>query len=62
VYTALAKSLKIEESLVLDLKIPMYRNTDEIEKIRRIKSDSDKEMATALQKLKELSESKDLMQ
>ena len=61
-YTALAKSLKIEESLVLDLKIPMYRNTDEIEKIRRIKSDSDKEMATALQKLKELSESKDLMQ
>ena len=61
-YTALAKSLKIEESLVLDLKIPMYRNTDEIKKIRRIKSDSDKEMATALQKLKELSESKDLMQ
>ena len=48
--------------MVLDLKIPMYRNTDEIEKIRRIKSDSDKEMATALQKLKELSDSKDLMQ
>ena len=48
-YTALAKSLKIEESLVLDLKILMYRNADEIEKLKRIKADSDKEMATALQ-------------
>ena len=46
----------------MDLKILMYRNTDEIEKFKRIKADSDKEMATALQKLKELSESKDLVQ
>ena len=48
--------------MVLDLKILMYRNADEIEKLRRIKADSDKEMATALQQLKELSESRDLMQ
>ena len=61
-YTALAKLLNIEESLVLDLKILMYRKADEIEKLRRIKADSDKEMATALQQLKELSESRDLMQ
>ena len=40
----------------------MYQNTDEIEKLKRIKANSDKEMATALQKLKELSESKDLVQ
>ena len=48
--------------MVLDLKILMYQNTDEIEKLKRIKANSDKEMATALQKLKELSESKDLVQ
>jgi hypothetical protein len=33
----------------------MYQNADEIEKLKRIKEDSDKEMATALQKLKNLS-------
>ena len=47
-YTSLTKLLKIEESLVLDLKILMYRNVDEIEKLRRTKADSDKEMAIAL--------------
>jgi hypothetical protein len=61
-YTALTKSLKIEESLVLDLKILMYRNADEIEKLKKIKTDSDKEMLEALQKLKELSESRDALQ
>ena len=40
----------------------MYRNVDEIEKLRRIKADSNKEMATALQQLKDLSESRDSMQ
>ena len=40
----------------------MYRNTDEIEKLKKIKEDSDQEMATALQQLKDLSESWDLMQ
>ena len=35
----------------------MYQNTDEIEKLKKIKADSDKEMMEALQKLKELSES-----
>ena len=58
-YIVLSKSLKIEESLVLDLKILMYRNADEIEKLKRIKEDSDQEMATMLQQLKTLSESQD---
>jgi len=40
----------------------MYRNADEIEKLKRIKEDSDQEMATMLQQLKTLSESRDLMQ
>ena len=40
----------------------MYRNTDEIEKLKRIKADSDNDMATALQQLKDLSESRDSMQ
>jgi len=40
----------------------MYRNADEIEKLKRIKADSDQEMATMLQQLKTLSESRDLMQ
>ena len=47
-YAALTKSLTIEESLVLDLKILMYQNVDEIEKLKRIKADFDKEMATTL--------------
>src|SRR6185503_7892381 len=52
----------IEESLLLDLKILMYRNTDEIEKLKKIKEDSNREAVTALKRLKDLSESQDLMQ
>lgn len=52
--TACAKYLEIQESLVLDLKILMYRNADEIEKLKKIKEDSDREAATMLQQLKTL--------
>ena len=48
--------------MVLDLKILMYRNTDEIERLKKIKEDSDREAATVLQQLKTLSESRDSMQ
>ena len=48
--------------MVLDLKILMYRNVDEIEKLKKIKADSGQEVATCLQQLKTLSESRDLMQ
>ena len=48
--------------MLLDLKILMYRNTDEIEKLKKIKVDSDKEMVRAMKQLKELSESRDSMQ
>ena len=34
--------------MVLDLKIFMYQNADEIEKLKKIKADSDQEMAAAL--------------
>ena len=61
-YTACDKSLEIQESLVLDLKILMYRNADEIEKLKKIKEDSDREAASMLQQLKTLSESRDSMQ
>ena len=61
-YTALTKSSKIEERLVLDLKILMYQNAGEVLKLKKKKADSDKDMATTLQKLKELSESKDALQ
>ena len=61
-YTACAESLKIQESLVLDLKIIMYRNADEIENLKKIKEDSDREAAMVLQQLKTLSESRDSMQ
>ena len=47
--------------MVLDLKILMYQNADEIEKLKKIKEDSDREVATALKQLKDLSESRDLM-
>ena len=48
--------------MVLDLKILMYRNTDEIEKLKKFKADSDREMEGALKQLKTLSESRDSMQ
>ena len=47
---------------MLDLKILMYRNTDEIEKLMRIKDDSNREAVTTLKQLKELSKCRDLMQ
>ena len=40
----------------------MYQNTDEIERLKKIKADSDQEMIVALKQLKELSESRDSMQ
>ena len=55
-YTVLRKSLKIQKSMVLDLKIFIYRNTDEIKKLQKIKADSDKEMLQMLQQVKNLSD------
>ena len=60
-YTACAKSLEIQESLVLDLKILLYRNADEIEKLKKIKEDSDREAASTLQQPKTMSKSRDSM-
>ena len=40
----------------------MYPNADEIEKLKKIKADSDQEMEGVLRQLKELSESRDSMQ
>ena len=48
--------------MVLDLNILMYRNADEIAKLKKIKEDSNWEAVTALKHLKDLSESRDLMQ
>ena len=39
----------------------MYRNADEIEKLKKIKEDADREAVTTLKQLKELSASWDLM-
>jgi len=39
----------------------MYRNADEIEKLKKIKEDSDREAASTLQQLKTLLESRDSM-
>ena len=35
--------------MVLDLKILMYQNADEIEKLKKIKEDYDREAASMLQ-------------
>ena len=48
--------------MVLDLKILTYRNADEIEKLKKIKADSDREAEGVLRQLKELSESRDSTQ
>ena len=44
--------------MVLDLKILMYQNADEIEKLKKIKEDSDWEAASTLQQFQTLSESR----
>ena len=40
----------------------MYRNADEIEKLKKIKADSDQDLEGAMRQLKELFESRDSMQ
>ena len=40
----------------------MYQNTDDIEKLKKIKENCDQEMVGAMKQLKELSESRDSMQ
>ena len=40
----------------------MYQNEDEIEKLKKIKEDSDREAVTAMKQLKDMSESRDSMQ
>jgi len=47
--------------LVPDLNILRYRNADEIERLKKIKEDSDREAASTLQQLQTLSESRDSM-
>ena len=40
----------------------MYQNTDDIEKLKKIKENCDQEMVGVMKQLKELSESRDSMQ
>ena len=47
---------------MLDLKIVMYHNADEIGKLQKIKDDFDKEMLEALQQVKYLSDSNTALQ
>ena len=47
---------------MLDLKILMYQNADEIGKLQKIKADSDKEVLAALQQVKNLSDSNTALQ
>ena len=47
---------------MLDLKILMYRNTNEIGKLQKIKVDSDKEVLAALQQVKNLLDSNTALQ
>ncbi|XP_039821202.1 uncharacterized protein LOC120683231 isoform X2 [Panicum virgatum] len=54
----LRKSLKIQENLVLDLKLLMYRRTDEIEKLQKMKADYDVQLVEMFQQVKDLSESR----
>ena len=56
-YAELRESLKIHESPVLDLKILIYCNADEIEKLQRITADSDKQLLEMMQQVKGLSDS-----
>ena len=43
---------------MLDLKLLMYRRTDEIEKLQKMKADYDVQLVEMLQQVKDLSESR----
>ena len=51
------KSLLLErDELVTDLKNIMYRHTDAVEKLTKIKADADKQMVSDMKQIRELSQ------
>ena len=54
VHTELKKLLVTKEELVTDLTNIMYRHTDAVEKLSKIKADADKQLVESMQKIKDL--------
>ena len=62
VHAELKKPGAIQEDLVTDLKLLMHRNTDEIEKLRKMMKDFDAQLVEMMQQIKDLADSKSLLQ
>jgi hypothetical protein len=52
--------LEIKEDLVTDLKNLVYRHTDKKERFEKMLKDADKQLAEALQQIKNMAEEKNL--
>ena len=52
--------LEIKEDLVTDLKNLVYRHTDKMERFENMLKDADKQLAEALQQIKNMAEEKNL--
>jgi len=52
--------LEIKEDLVTDLKNLVYRHIDKMERFEKMLKDADKQLAEALQQIKNMAEEKNL--
>ena len=58
--TELKSLLLKKDELVTDLTNVMYRQTDVVEKLSKIKADSDKQLAEDMKQIRELAADRDL--
>ena len=59
-HVELKKLLETQEGLVTDLKLLLYRRTDEIKKLTNIKKDTDCQLVETMQQIKNLAVERDL--
>jgi len=59
-HVELKKLLETQEGLVTDLKLLMYRRTDEIKNLTNIKKDIDCQLVETMQQIKNLAVERDL--
>ena len=57
--TELKKLIVAKDDLVTDLTNIMYRHADAVEKLTKIKADSDKQLARNMKQIKELAADRD---
>jgi len=60
VHTELKKLLVTKEELVTDLTNLVYRRTDDVEKLSKIKTDADRQLVQSMKEIKALAAERDL--